>query len=289
MPGDEWERQVLSARRAPRAHYYWLLVVMFAGLLSACGGSDRAGYLPANTSVDPYASLRARADDYYRQGLEAYRQGEYRKALDAFQRAKLHDPSPRPETDEMIRRSQEALASNRPTGSPAATGSATPVASPTPLTSTSMLAFNSRVYPYAITYPPGWRAEGASERIGGTLFDRYREENDGGASALVFNFKPNDGSSQDGLVRQSLAMRQKEGTPWRRLGVRPVEDAQAVVVTYSEQRSDGAWLAVRQAVFQRGGTCWVVAVTAPLPDAPRYAPVLDQMLDGFRINPATRP
>jgi hypothetical protein len=84
-------------------------------------------------------------------------------------------------------------------------------------------------------------------------------------------------------------MRQKEGTPWRRLGVRPVEDAQAVVVTYSEQRSDGAWLAVRQAVFQRGGTCWVVAVTAPLPDAPRYAPVLDQMLDGFRINPATRP
>ena len=85
-------------------------------------------------------------------------------------------------------------------------------------------------------------------------------------------------------MRQSLALRQKTGTAYKRVGVRPVDEAQAVVVSYSEQRADGVWLAVRQAIFQRGGSCWVVAVAAPANDATRYGGVLDQMLDGFRVS-----
>jgi hypothetical protein len=256
------------------------LLAVPVALLAACASARSERFLPVDSSVDPYAAVRAQADEYYRQGLDHYRQGEYRKALDSFQRAKLYDPSPRPEVDEMIRRTQEALASGRPT---APARSDAPAATPSPAPATGRI-FASRAYGYVITYPEGWRAEGATARVGSTLLDLFAEEQ-GAASAFVFGFPPPDGASQDALIRQSLALRQKMGTPYKRLGVRPVDEAQAVVVAYSEQRADGVWLAVRQAVFQRGGTCWVVAVAAPATDAARYAGILDQMLDGFRVSP----
>lgn len=263
------------------------LLALTAVLLSACAASRSDRFLPADSSVDPYAAVRAQADEYYRQGLDYYRQGEYRKALDSFQRAKLYDPSPRPEVDEMIRRTQEALASGRPAAAAATslpTRNATPAGAPSPPPATSRI-FASRAYGYVITYPEGWRAEGATARAGSTLLDLFAEEQ-GAASAFVFGFPPPDGASQDALIRQSLALRQKMGTPYKRLGVRTVDEASAVVVAYSEQRADGVWLAVRQAVFQRGGTCWVVAVAAPATEAARYGGILDQMLDGFRVSPA---
>jgi hypothetical protein len=270
----------------------WLPLLLVALLLGACGAQPRDRFLPPDTTVDPYAAVRAQADEYYRQGQEYYRKGEYRRALDSFQRAKLHDPNPRPEVEEMIRRTQEALANaaSAPLSTvvPAASASATPVPSPPSPTPVAGLTFVSRVYSYSLVYPTGWRAEGASNRVGSTLLDLYTEEGDGGATALVFGFTPPDGASQEALIRQSLAIRQKMGTPYKRLGVRPVDDAQAIVVTYTEQRADGVWLAVRQAVFQRGGTCWVVAVAAPATDAQRYGGVLDKMLDSFRVNPTAR-
>jgi hypothetical protein len=262
------------------------LLALAALALGACAApNSRDRFLPVDSAVDPYAAVRAQADEHYRQGLDYYRQGEFRKALDSFQRAKLHDPSPRPEIEDMIRRTQEALAGGKPdpaptfgAAKPGAAAVATPVAGKT---------FVSRAYNYALVYPDGWRAEGAASRVGETLLDLYAEEQ-GAASALVFAFQPPDGASQDALVRQSLALRQKSSTLYKRLGVRPVDDAQAVLVTYSEQRQDGVWLAVRQAVFQRAGSCWVVAVSAPATDAQRYGGVLDQLLDGFRVSPTSR-
>jgi hypothetical protein len=197
--------------------------------------------------------------------------------------AKLNDPSPRPEIDEMIVRTKDAIATSS-AAAPLGTPTRTP-ATPTPQETNT---FVSRAYNYAVTYPTGWRAEGATTRVGTMLLDNYAEDREGGASALVFGFPTPDGASQDALIRESLALRQKMGTPYKRLGVRPVDVAQAVVVTYSEQGPDGAWLAVRQAVFQLGGTCWVVAVAAPSSDSQRYQPVLDQMLDGFRVGVANR-
>jgi hypothetical protein len=259
------------------------LLALAALALGACAApNNRDRYLPADTVVDPYAAVRAQADEYYRQGLDFYRQGEFRKALDSFQRAKLHDPNPRPEIEEMIRRTQEALAGGKPEPAPTF-GAAKPGAPAPSATPISGKTFVSRAYNYALVYPDGWRADGAASRVGPTLLDLYAEEQ-GAASALVFAFPTPDGASQDALVRQSLALRDKSSTPYKRLGVRPVDDAQAVLVTYSEQRPDGVWLAVRQAVFQRAGSCWVVAVSAPATDAQRYGGVLDQLLDGFRVN-----
>jgi hypothetical protein len=249
------------------------LLTLAAALLCACAAPGRDRFMPADSSVDPYASVRAQADEHYRQGLDYFRTGEHRKALESFRQAKLHDPNPRPEIDEMIRRTQEALASGQASAAPAA---------PTPPPATGR-TFISRAYNYVVTYPEGWKAEGATTRVGSTLLDLYAEEQ-GAASAFVFGFPSPADASQDALVRQSLALRQKTGTAYKRVGVRPVDEAQAVVVSYSEQRADGVWLAVRQAIFQRGGSCWVVAVAAPANDATRYGGVLDQMLDGFRVS-----
>jgi hypothetical protein len=248
--------------------------------LVGCGTPPaREKFQSVDSAVDPYAAVRAQADEYYRQGQDFYRQGEWRKALDSFQRAKLHDPNPRPEIDDMIRRTQEALASGRaspaPTSGPRAAASATPAPS-------SGRTFVSRAYTYSVTYPDGWRAEGATARIGSTLLDLFADET-GPGTAMIYSFPPPEGASQDAMVRQSLALRQKMSTPYKRLGVRSVDDAQAVLVTFTEQRADSVWLAVQQAVFQRGGVCWVVAVAAPTTDATRYNRILDQMLDGFRV------
>jgi hypothetical protein len=256
-----------------------LLLTLAVASLCACGSpAPRETFQPVDSAVDPYAAVRAQSDEFYRQGLDLYQKGELRRALESFQRARLHDPSPRPEIDDMIRRTQEALASGRASPAPA-TG---PTATPAPLAGRT---FVSRAYNYAVSYPDGWRAEGASGRAGSTLLDVFADEG-GSATGMIYGFPPPDGASQDALVRQSLALRQKMGTPYKRVDVRPVDDAQAIIVTFTEQRPDGVWLAVRQAVFQRGGTCWVVAVAAPTTDAARYGGVLDQLLDGFRVSGA---
>lgn len=253
-----------------------LLALAVAGLCACGGPAPRETFQPVDSAVDPYAAVRAQSDEFYRQGLDFYSKGELRKALDSFQRAKLYDPSPRPEIDDMIRRTQEALASGRASPTLAAGATMTPV----PLAGRS---FVSRAYNYTVLYPDGWRAEGASGRVGSTLLDLFVNDS-GSATAMIYSFPPPDGASQDALVRQSLALRQKMGTPYKRLGVRSVDDTQAVVVTFTEQRPDGVWLTVRQAVFQRGGACWVVAVAAPTTDAGRYSGVLDQLLGGFRVS-----
>lgn len=259
-----------------------VLVICVASSLGGCVGPSRA--TAADVGPDPYAGLRAQADDYFRQGQDLYREGQFRRALEAFQQARLRDPKVRPEIDEMIRRSQEALASNRL--GPVATNTvetarsgATPGAPAKAIPAGQR--FTSHVYTYSVVQPSGWRAEGATVRAGSTLLDNYAEEN-GPGSAFVFSFVPPDGASQDALIRHSLLLRDKAGTPYKRLGVRLVDDSQAITVTYSEQRSDGVWLAVRQAVFLRGGLGWVVGVAAPQTDAIRYDGILDQLLDGFR-------
>ena len=97
-------------------------------LVSACSGSQA----PAPTP-DPFAGLADRSDQAFRQGLEAYGQGQYRDALTAFEQAKTLSPSGDPRIDQMIDRTRAAMA---PTATPVpptptevpATPTATPVA-----------------------------------------------------------------------------------------------------------------------------------------------------------------
>src|SRR5579864_7707414 len=95
---------------------------------SACAGSQA----PAPTP-DPFAGLADRSDQAFRQGLEAYGQGQFRDALTAFEQAKTLSPTDDQRIDQMIDRTKAAMAPSptpvppTPTDAPA-TPTATPVA-----------------------------------------------------------------------------------------------------------------------------------------------------------------
>src|ERR1051326_4892457 len=78
---------------------------------SGCVSSSQA---PAPTP-DPFAGLADRSDQAFRQGLEAYGQGQYRDALTAFEQARTLSPTGDDRIDQMIDRTRAAMA---PTATP---------------------------------------------------------------------------------------------------------------------------------------------------------------------------
>src|SRR5438874_1479105 len=86
-------------------------VLVMAVVASGCVGGGQA---PAPTP-DPFAGLADRSDQAFRQGLEAYGQGQYRDALTSFESARTLSPSGDPRITQMIDRSKAALA---PTATP---------------------------------------------------------------------------------------------------------------------------------------------------------------------------
>src|SRR5918911_3648580 len=98
---------------------------LLLGLLTAaCGG----GSSPAPTP-DPFSGLADRSDQAFRDGLEAYGQGQYREALDNFERARVLSPNGDPRIAQMIQRSRAAL---EPTPTPAPPTPTPAPAMPTP-------------------------------------------------------------------------------------------------------------------------------------------------------------
>jgi hypothetical protein len=91
---------------------------------SGCVSSSSA---PAPTP-DPFAGLADRSDQAFRQGLEAYGQGQYRDALTAFEQAKTLSPSGDTRIDQMIERTKAAMA---PTPTPVPPTPTAPPATPT--------------------------------------------------------------------------------------------------------------------------------------------------------------
>jgi hypothetical protein len=102
----------------------FVLAVLASGCLSS--------QAPAPTP-DPFAGLSDRSDQAFRQGLEAYGQGQYRDALTAFEQARTLDPTADARVDQMIARTKAAMAPTPtpvpPTPTPApVVPTATPVA-----------------------------------------------------------------------------------------------------------------------------------------------------------------
>src|SRR5713226_9986107 len=94
-----------TAARASRALVGFGAAFVLAVMASGCVGSPA----PAPTP-DPFAGLADRSDQAFRQGLEAYGQGQYRDALTSFESARTLSPTGDPRIDQMIERSKAALA-----------------------------------------------------------------------------------------------------------------------------------------------------------------------------------
>src|SRR5919197_2313007 len=86
----------------------FILAVVVSGCVG--GGSQT----PAPTP-DPFAGLSDRSDQAFRQGLEAYGQGQYREALISFEQARTLSPTADARIDQMIERARMAMA---PTATP---------------------------------------------------------------------------------------------------------------------------------------------------------------------------
>src|SRR5579859_4824125 len=95
---------------APAARTLRALIGIAAALVLAVVASGCASSAPAAPTPDPFAGLADRSDQAFRQGLEAYGQGQYRDALTSFEQARLLSPTVDPRIDQMIERAQVALA-----------------------------------------------------------------------------------------------------------------------------------------------------------------------------------
>src|SRR4030081_1169762 len=95
----------VTAARASRALAGFGAAIVMAILASGCVGSPA----PAPTP-DPFAGLQDRSEQAFRQGLEAYGQGQYRDALTSFESARTLSPTDDARIAQMIERSRAALA-----------------------------------------------------------------------------------------------------------------------------------------------------------------------------------
>jgi hypothetical protein len=95
-----------TSKRALRALIGIGAVLMLALVAGGCAGG------PSNTAPtpDPFAGLTERSDQAFRQGLEAYGEGQYRDALTSFQQARTLSPSADPRIDQMLERTTAAMA-----------------------------------------------------------------------------------------------------------------------------------------------------------------------------------
>jgi hypothetical protein len=111
-------------------------VILLAAVASGCMGSP-----PPAPPADPFAGLADRSDQAFREGLEAYGQGQYREALTAFDRARVLSPTADPRITQMIDRSRAALAPT-PTAVPATPTSVPVIPTPTPVAMATQSADN---------------------------------------------------------------------------------------------------------------------------------------------------
>lgn len=91
-----------------------LAILGATAALAVAASGCATGQAPAPTP-DPFASVAEGSDQAFRDGLEAYGQGQYRDALTAFERAKLLSPTGDARIDQMIDRTRAAMA---PTATP---------------------------------------------------------------------------------------------------------------------------------------------------------------------------
>jgi hypothetical protein len=118
---------------APAARTLRALVGLGAIFILAVVASGCVGSQPPAPTPDPFVGLADRSDQAFRQGLEAYGQGQFREALTSFEQARTLSPTVDPRIDQMIERTRAAMAPTAtpvpptPTEVPAAP-TATPVA-----------------------------------------------------------------------------------------------------------------------------------------------------------------
>ena len=298
----------MGERRAtPRVFRELCWVLALLPVLAGCTAPGAgAHYLPANTAVDPYSAVRARAISFFQAGANEERQGNWRKALDDYRQARLWDPDNRQDIQDALDRAQarvDAMAPLPPTPSsqgnvsqPAPVPTAPPAAqraqAPTPTATASragVRAFQSHNFPYTISYPADWLAKqgGTSQQPIDTFVGQPAPNV---AAVVMITEEPIDSAATLDEISAATA---------RDLASRGINDVQvaerrqvdgqlAYVLTYHLMDEIGKPYA-RHAILVTPGHAWQVILLATPGTTPDLVKTFDAMLDSLQLLPSAFP
>lgn len=178
-----------------------------------------------------------------------------------------------------------ALPTTVPTSVPTVAPTAIPTPTVPPLPE-GYRRFTSRINPYSIGYPQGWRAEGDAFRFGDVRGDLFsRQTADGPVSVNVLS-ESLQGSELDTEEYARLNVRQIRETGVEspeRAGEIAVGGSRAVLIQWQDRSRPQRVYEITQAVWAEGDRGWVVTLATPQGERERYLPVLREMLGTFTL------
>jgi hypothetical protein len=309
--------RALSIPRARARQLLVLLLILQLPLsLAACAPGALGGprYLPANADIDPYANMRRKTEELYQAGLGQERRHEWRQALQSYEQAHLWDPDNRADIADALDHARQearalALAAPTPTATlqpvppkggmavPTATGALGPTSgarpagpAPTAVPTTPAVAqagyrtFRSTVYPYTISYPATWTVKGDTSGNAQEHVDLFRMPS---GTAEAFVMVQAQQLRFDVTLDQYLTLVENQlvtdaGASVLDVQSRKVGGTFSYVLSYRLQ-SNGAYLAVRHALFRDGNLGWSVVLIATPGTTPDLLKVFDAMLESFAL------
>lgn len=281
-------------------------------LIAALTGCDlqfgQPQYISAQSSVDPFATVRKKAEQYYQAGLTEEQKGNWANALKDFRQASTWDHDGRQDIADALSRAQAQVdwqtaqkptnepATQPPTSSSSAAANTTIGASRTPLASVVnntgtglMKHFDSANFPYSVAVPQNWIVhQGGSAQHPA---DEFVAPSTATSNALVLiTVEPAKFQmTLDGFyIAASKSLGAQGIHNVQIFNRRQVAGQPAYILTYLDTTGLGS-VSVRHAIFVTPGKAWQVILLA----APAVTSALNQtfsaMLDSFDIRASAFP
>ncbi len=146
--------------------------------------------------------------------------------------------------------------------------------------------FSSKINPYSIGYPRGWRAQGNAFRFGnirGDLFVRGTPRNVVSVNVLA---EPLRGQqiSTEAYVRLNLEqIGRASGSKPQRAGTVRITGRPAVLITWVDRSRPSQTLEITQAIWTQGDRGWVVTLANPPGQRARNLPLFRVILSTMQV------
>lgn len=140
--------------------------------------------------------------------------------------------------------------------------------------------FSSRINPYSIGYPPGWRAEGDAFRFGDIRGDRFSVRDRRGVVSVNVLSEPLRGrtlTTEQYTALNIEEIRETDGDP-QRAGSIAVDGEETRLVTWRDGSRPLREYEITQAVWTAGGRGWVVTLAGPPGSRAANLPLFRAML-----------
>ncbi len=284
-----------------------VLLLAMLTLFAACDlPIGKEHYTPAASGTDPFASVRAKADEYYQAGLAAERNGDWKAALQNFRQASLWDHDGRQDIADALSRAEAQAdwqayrqtsssggASQPPPGTASGDIPSPTPAKPTPVPTapaTSQLRqFDSQSFPYSIGIPKDWVEEpgGTSELPADTFLGGSAAKS---GSLVMITVEPASFSItlDEFYVATEHALNAQGINSVQIHDRRQVAEQPAYVLSYLDSTGSGT-VSVRHAIFVTPGKAWHIILLASPSVTAELDTTFNAMLDSFQFKASAFP